>query len=213
MPNIDFTALRDQMVEHQIAARGVRDPAVLAAMRSVPREAFVSLESAFQAYADRPLPIGEGQTISQPYVVALMCEVLRLGGGERVLDIGTGSGYAAAVLSRIAAEVYTVERHQSLLQVACERFHTLSYRNIHSRRGDGTLGWPEHAPFAGIMVAAGVSRIPPALYEQLALGGRLVIPVETDAHRQILICDTKRSNDRFERENLGGVRFVPLIDD
>ena len=213
MPNIDFNALREQMVERQIAARGVRDPKVLAAMGSVPREAFVPLKSAFQAYEDGPLSIGEGQTISQPYIVALMCEILHLGGDDRVLDIGTGSGYAAAVLSRIAAEVYTVERHQALLQVACERFHTLGYHNIYSRHSDGTRGWPEHAPFTGIMVAAGVSRIPPALYEQLAVGGRLVIPVETDSHRQILVCDIKRSADCFERENLGGVRFVPLIAD
>jgi len=213
MSKVDYQALREQMVEYQIAARGVRDSKVLDAMRSVPREAFVPPELAGYAYEDGPLPIGQGQTISQPYIVALMCEALHLSPEDRVLDIGTGSGYAAAVLSRIVAEVYTVERHESLLDTAMEQFRVLGYRNIHSRHGDGTQGWPEQAPFAGIMVAAAASRVPPALREQLSIGGRLVIPLERHFHRQQLICEIRRDQERFEQEDLGGVRFVPLVSD
>ncbi|HUP42871.1 MAG TPA: protein-L-isoaspartate(D-aspartate) O-methyltransferase, partial [Thermoanaerobaculia bacterium] len=173
----EFETLRRLMVEHQLERRGIADPLVLEAMGKVPREAFVPPELAEEAYADGPLPIGEGQTISQPYIVALMTEALELCGGERVLDIGAGSGYAAAVLAEIAAELYTVERHARLAEEAAARLSHLGYDNVQIRVGDGSLGWPEHAPFDAIVVAAGAPEVPEALKEQLAVGGRLVIPV------------------------------------
>jgi protein-L-isoaspartate(D-aspartate) O-methyltransferase len=209
---LDFKILRDEMVSRQIAARGVRDERVLEAMGTVPREAFVSERLAELAYNDNPLPIGEEQTISQPYVVALMAEALELRPEDRVLEIGAGSGYAAAVLSRLAREVFTVERHESLAQEARERIGRLGYSNVQVHQGDGTLGWPEDAPYDAIVVAAGGPEVPQALLDQLAEGGRLVIPLGPDIRSQDLI-RVRRKGGSFLREDLGPVRFVPLIGD
>ena len=201
------------MVERQIAARGVKDARVLDAMGQVPRERFVSAEVADLAYEDRPLPIPEGQTISQPYIVALMLEAADLEPADRVLEVGTGSGYAAAVMSRIADEVYTIERHEPLADLARRRFADLRYDNIDVLVGDGTLGWREHAPYDAIVVAAGgPDVVPPALKEQLAPGGVLVIPKGATLQGQDLV-RIRRSADgtSFEEESLGAVRFVPLV--
>ncbi|HEX9943154.1 MAG TPA: protein-L-isoaspartate(D-aspartate) O-methyltransferase [Thermoanaerobaculia bacterium] len=208
---IDFETLRKEMVDRQIARRGVRDRRVLEAMRKVPREVFVPENLAEFAYDDTPLPIGEGQTISQPYVVALMAEALELGPGDKVLEIGAGSGYAAAVLSRMAREVYAIERHESLARQARERMRRLGYSNVHIVQGDGTLGWPEHAPYDAIAVAAGGPEVPQALLDQLADGGRLVIPIGPDPRTQSLVRVRHRTNGGYVREDLGAVRFVPLI--
>ncbi len=201
---------RRRMVERHLVSRGIRDAAVLAAMREVPREAFLPNELAEFAYEDAPLPIEAGQTISQPYVVALMTAALELAPRERVLEIGTGSGYAAAVLSRVAAEVYTVERHAELAELAARRLATLGYHNVHVRHGDGTLGWAAHAPYDAIVVAAGGPQVPPALLDQLTVGGRLVIPVGATSRTQELV-RVRRTAAGFVREELGGVCFVPLI--
>jgi protein-L-isoaspartate(D-aspartate) O-methyltransferase len=202
---------RRQMVEQQIRRRGVTDPAILNAMAAVPRELFVAPEYRIQSYDDTPLPIPAGQTISQPYVVALMIEALHLRPADRVLEIGTGSGYAAAVLSRMSREVYTVERHGELVAYARARFQELGYDNIQVRHGDGTLGWPEHAPYDGIVVAAGGPQIPLSLRQQLAPGGRMVIPVGRHRERQQLVRITRENEGDFRQEKLGHVRFVPLI--
>ena len=202
---------RKRMVANQIEGRGLRDPAVLAAMGTVPREAFVSEQYRDYAYDDGPLPILEGQTISQPYVVALMIEMLKLKPGDRVLEIGTGSGYAAAVLSRIAGEVYTVERLETLVHFARKNLAHLAYDNVQVHYGDGTLGWPEHAPYDGIIVAAGGPKVPQALKDQLLHGGRLVLPVGKEQRSQRLVRLTRLSDNEFEREELSHVRFVPLI--
>jgi protein-L-isoaspartate(D-aspartate) O-methyltransferase len=207
----DLRNKREEMVRTQIAARGVRDPRVLEAMRTVPREGFVPPELAEFAYNDSPLPIESQQTISQPYIVALMTEALALEPGDRVLEIGTGSGYAAAVLARIAREVYTVERHEELARVASRRLRTLGFENVHVLHADGTLGWPDHAPFDAIVVAAGGPKIPPSLIEQLAIGGRLVIPVGEGRDFQKLVRITRTADGRLQEEDLGEVRFVPLI--
>ena len=199
------------MVELQLAGRGISEPRVLDAFRAVPREAFVPPELAEFAYKDAPLPIGEDQTISQPYIVAVTIEALRLRGDERVLEIGTGSGYAAAVLSRIAKQVFTVERRASLANEARERLARLGYRNVDVLHGDGTLGWPEHAPYDAIAVAAGGPQVPKALLDQLAPGGRLVIPVGPDESSQVLTRVTRVGADDFREEPLIEVRFVPLI--
>jgi protein-L-isoaspartate(D-aspartate) O-methyltransferase len=200
---------RHRMVERQIRARGVSDARVLQAMRDIPREAFLPSELADLAYEDRALPIEAGQTISQPYIVAVMTEALRLTGGEAVLEIGTGSGYAAAVLARVARQVYTIERHAELADLARERLAALGFSNVEVRCDDGTLGWPEHAPFDAIVVAAGGPELPQALLEQLAIGGRLVIPVGTSRAQELV--RVTRSADGFKREELGAVQFVPLI--
>jgi protein-L-isoaspartate(D-aspartate) O-methyltransferase len=207
----DLSRARDRMVDVQIARRGVRDPRVLDAMRRVPREAFVEPGLEEFAYEDGPLPIGEGQTISQPYVVALMIEAAEVKPGERVLEVGAGSGYAAAVVGRIAGRVHAVERHPSLAASARRRLGGLGYDNIELRVGDGTLGWPEAAPFDAILVAAGGPEVPPALREQLAIGGRLVIPVGGEERRQTLLKVTRTGETRYEEEDLGGVAFVPLV--
>ena len=207
----DLSEARRQMVAHQIQERGVRSRAVARAMREVPREEFMGEELREFAYADSPLPIGEGQTISQPYIVAYMTEALELEGGERVLEVGTGSGYAAAVLSRIADEVYTIERHTNLARNAEKILRQLGYDNVHVIAGDGTKGWPEAAPYDAIIVAAGGIEVPPALRSQLALGGRLVIPVGPTPREQRLVRLTRVEENRFEEEDLLPVRFVPLI--
>jgi protein-L-isoaspartate(D-aspartate) O-methyltransferase len=202
---------RRRMVERHLVARGIHDAAVLDAMRAVPREAFIAAELAEFAYEDAPLPIDAGQTISQPYIVAAMTASLELHPQDRVLEIGTGSGYAAAVLSRIAAEVYTVERHEELALAAARRLRTLGYANVHVRHGDGTLGWAEHAPYDAIVVAAGGPEIPQALLDQLGVGGRLVIPIGPTPREQELVRVRRSTDGRYTREELGAVRFVPLV--
>ena len=176
MNKIDFAKLRDEMVDRHIAGRGVHSRVVLDAMRSVPRETFLPENMREFAYEDAPLPIAEGQTISQPYIVALMTEALALEGGEKVLEIGTGSGYAAAVLSRIARDVYTVERIGQLAEKAAAALADLGYANVHVLHADGTRGWTDHAPYDAIVVAAGGPEVPESLKAQLKIGGRLVIP-------------------------------------
>lgn len=201
------------MVDRHIEARGIRDPLVLDAMRTVPRERFVPEEARHEAYADRPLPIGEGQTISQPYVVALMVEALGVRPTDRVLEVGVGSGYASAVLGRIAREVFGVERHASLARVAADRLASLGHANVHVQHADGTLGWPEHAPFDAILVSAGGPRVPEALLEQLAPGGRLVIPVGDPQRDQELLRIERSMEGTLSRESLGRVQFVPLVEE
>jgi protein-L-isoaspartate(D-aspartate) O-methyltransferase len=199
------------MVEGQLAVRGIRDPLVLAAMARVPRERFVSDRQAEFAYEDEPLPIGEGQTISQPYIVAFMTEALGLVRTDRVLEIGTGSGYAAAVLAEIATEVYTVERLAALAESARRHLADLGYANVHVLTGDGTLGWPEHAPYDAIVATASGPRVPQALLDQLAIGGRLVMPVGSVAYDQSLVRVLRAAPADYRREELEAVAFVPLI--
>ena len=181
------------MVRHQVAARGIRDERVLGALREVPREAFMREDLAEFAYDDTALPIEAGQTISQPYIVAVMIEALRTRPDDRVLEIGAGSGYAAAVLSRVVREVYTVERHSELAALAAERLECLGHHNVHVLHGDGSKGLPEHAPYEGIVVAAGGPHVPAELREQLAVGGRLVIPIGPHPRLQHL---TRVTRDR-----------------
>jgi protein-L-isoaspartate(D-aspartate) O-methyltransferase len=198
---------RERMVEEQIAGRGVRDPRVLAALRAVPRHEFVPPEQRGHAYEDRPLPIGAGQTISQPYIVAVMTELLELGGDERVLEIGTGSGYQAAVLGRLAREVYTIEIVPELASRAEADLRRLGFANVHVRQGDGYRGWPEQAPFDAIVVTAAPEHVPQPLVDQLAVGGRLVLPVG-DVFQDLVLVTRDRLGVRQER--LLGVRFVPM---
>ena len=199
------------MVREQIFARGVVDERVLAALRVIPRDRFVPVSARAHAWDDSPQSIGEGQTISQPYIVALMAEALRLEGGDRVLEVGTGCGYAAAVLSCLVAEVLTIERHAALADAARARIAELGLTNVEVRCGDGTLGWPERAPFAAISVAAAAREVPPALLDQLAIGGRLVIPVGSSPEEQALLRITRTAEHGHVTESLGAVRFVPLI--
>jgi protein-L-isoaspartate(D-aspartate) O-methyltransferase len=199
------------MVERHIAHRGVRSALVLEAMRSVPREEFLPHELREFAYEDAPLPIAEGQTISQPYIVAMMTEALGLKGGEQVLEIGTGSGYAAAVLSRIAKDVYTVERIGQLAEKSAAKLSHLGYKNVHVLHGDGTLGWPDHAPYDAIIVAAGGPHVPESLKAQLKIGGRLVIPVGADRRLQELVRVTRVAEHEYTTTELADVRFVPLV--
>ncbi|WP_166873498.1 protein-L-isoaspartate(D-aspartate) O-methyltransferase [Salinibacterium sp. ZJ450] len=205
----DFDRARERMVDEQIARRGVRDDRVLAAMRRVPRHEFVSVAQEDQAYADYPLHIAEKQTISQPYIVARMCEAARIQSGDRVLEIGTGSGYGAAVLAELAAEVFTIERHDSLADAA--RLRLRNYPNVRVRSGDGTLGWPEQQPFDAIVVTAAGPAVPQPLTEQLTIGGRLVIPVDVRNRGQQLIRVTRTADDEYTEETLLPVVFVPLI--
>ena len=211
MSKIDFAALRDGMVDRQVAGRGVRSHLVLDAMRAVPRESFLPETQREFAYEDAPLPIAENQTISQPYIVALMTEALALKGGEEVLEIGTGSGYAAAVLSRIARNVYTVERIGQLAEKAAAVLAQLGYANVHVLHADGTRGWPEHAPYDAIVVAAGGPEVPESLKAQLKIGGRLVIPVGIDRRVQELLRVIRVSENQYETEDIADVRFVPLV--
>jgi protein-L-isoaspartate(D-aspartate) O-methyltransferase len=207
----DYANLRLQMVQDQVFARGVRSEKVLEAMRTVPREEFLPAELREFAYEDSPLPIAGGQTISQPYIVAFMAEALNLQGGEKVLEIGAGSGYAAAILAQIAGNVYTIERVQELASSARTALASLGCSNVQVRHGDGTRGWPEEAPFDAIVVAAGGPDVPPSLKQQLRIGGRIVIPVGADQRLQELVRMTRVSANRFEAEELADVRFVPLI--
>src|SRR5450631_2360820 len=209
--NIDFQKLRVEMLDRHIAHRGVRSALVLAAMRSVPRENFLPEDLREFAYDDAPLPIAEGQTISQPYIVAMMTEALGLEGGEKVLEIGTGSGYAAAVLSKIAKEVYTVERIGQLAEKSAAILSHLGYSNVHILHGDGTLGWPDHAPYDAIIVAAGGPQVPESLKAQLKIGGRLVIPVGADRRLQELVRVIRVAEHEYTTIELADVRFVPLV--
>ena len=211
MNAINLATARERMVERQVARRGVRSPVVLNAMRAVPREAFLPESLREFAYEDSPLPIAEGQTISQPYIVALMIEALDLQGGEDVLEIGCGSGYAAAVLSRIARNVYTVERIGQLAEKAASVLATLGYANVHVLHADGTRGWPDHAPYDAIVVAAGGPEVPESLKAQLKIGGRLVIPVGIDRRVQELLRVTRVSQHEYRTEDIADVRFVPLV--
>lgn len=199
------------MVEKQIKARGVRNPLVLKAMHEVPRHEFVPEGSRKQAYADRPLPIGRGQTISQPYIVAYMSELLRLCGGENVLEIGTGCGYQAAILAHIARSVYSIELYPELAEQARQNLRRLGYHNVEITCGDGTLGWPEHAPFDGIIATASGPSVPDPLKEQLAVGGRLVMPIGEYRFGQYVVRVTRGSGDNFHQERLLDVAFVPLV--
>ncbi|HEY7369501.1 MAG TPA: protein-L-isoaspartate(D-aspartate) O-methyltransferase [Thermoanaerobaculia bacterium] len=200
--------LRARMVETQIAARGVRDPRVLDAMRTVPRHLFVGPELRAKAYEDHPLPIPGNQTISQPYIVALMTELLELSPNDRVLEIGTGSGYQSAVLSRLCREVYTIEIVPELARESRERLTQLGYENVEAREGDGYRGWPEKAPFDGIIVTAAPPRIPQPLLDQLAVGGRMVIPVGD--YLQELKVFTREADGRITQRDIIPVRFVPM---
>jgi protein-L-isoaspartate(D-aspartate) O-methyltransferase len=208
---VTFLEERERMVDRQIAGRGIRDPWVLHAMRTVPREAFVPPLMRDWAYVDEPLPIGEGQTISQPYVVAVMAEVVRPTPGDRALEIGTGSGYGAAVLASIVAEVYTIERLAELADTARRRLETLGYRNAHVLHGDGSLGWPEHAPYEAIVVTAGGPRVPDALLDQLAIGGRLIMPVGSAQRYQRLVRVIRTGLADYDYRDMEEVAFVPLI--
>ena len=204
-----FRRLRERMVSTQIEARGINDQRVLAAMRKVPRHLFVSEAFQDQAYGDFPLPIGEGQTISQPYIVAEMTQALELTKDDRVLEIGTGCGYQAAILAELAYRVYTIERIRSLFITARKTLDRLHYHNVVAKCSDGTLGWPEESPFDAIIVTAGAPEVPRALVDQLRTGGRLVIPV--GGHFSQTLLKIIRQKDGLREINLGGCRFVKLI--
>ena len=206
--NGEFAKNRRVMADSQIRARGVRDPLVLAAVNKVPRHLFVPDGMRISAYADEPLPIGQGQTISQPYIVAFMTEALGLKGGERVLEVGTGSGYQTAVLAEIVREVWTVEIVESLSLQARSVLGGLGYANIHYRVGDGSEGWPQSAPFNAIIVTAAAASIPESLEGQLGPGGRMIVPVGTYLQELFLV---RRQGTGLTRERLLAVRFVPLV--
>ena len=206
----DFTAEREEMVERQLRRRGISEQAILDAFLAVPREQFVSDDYAQLAYGDHPLPIESGQTISQPYIVALMIQAA-VRPGDRVLEVGAGSGYAAAVIAQIASKVVAIERQSELVAIAEERMRRLGYANVSILEGDGTLGCPPEAPFDAILAAASGSHVPKPLLGQLAPGGRLVMPVGDPRGIQTLVKVTKREDGSLREEDLGGVRFVPLI--
>lgn len=209
---VDYTTLRKKMVEEQIKERGVADPPTLLAMGSVPRHEFVPSDLKRYAYQDGPLPIGKGQTISQPYIVAFMTEALALKASDRVLEIGTGSGYQAAILAKIVDSVCTIEIVEELAQEAKARLQQMKYHNITVRAGDGYHGWPEKAPFDAIMVTAGAETIPQPLVDQLKLGGRMIIPVGPHNGTRQLVLVTKKKN-KIVKRNLMPVRFVPFTRD
>ncbi|MEA3310805.1 MAG: protein-L-isoaspartate(D-aspartate) O-methyltransferase [candidate division WOR-3 bacterium] len=204
-----YQAARERMVANQLEARDITDERVLAAFRKVPRHAFVPDSCQTSAYGDFPLPIGEGQTISQPYMVAIMTQLLKLKGDEKVLEVGTGSGYQAAILGELAAEVYTIELLPGLAESAAKRLDSLGYENVHVKAGDGYLGWPEAAPFDGIIITCAPEKLPQPLVEQLAIGGRLVVPVGPQHTAQILTIYTKQDTGLAKRYE-GGCYFVPM---
>jgi len=205
----EYASLRRRMVDRQLRGRDIGNERVLSAMSRVPRHLFVGEHARWAAYEDEPLPIGDGQTISQPYMVARMTELLAIESSDRILEVGTGSGYQAAVLGELAAEVWTIERHHSLAVRADQTLRALGYRNVHVVIGDGTLGLPEHSPYDGIIVTAGSPDVPRSLREQLEVGGRLVIPVG-GAYSQYLRL-VRRQNGGFSETDVLGCRFVPLI--
>ena len=207
----DFETAREQMIERQIAGRGITSQHLIRAMREVPRHLFVTADLAAFAYDDSPLPIEADQTISQPYIVALMIEAAEVAPGDKVLEIGAGSGYAAAVMSRIVREVIGIERHQLLAELAAERMQRLGYDNVRIVHGDGSRGCPAEAPFEAILAAASGSHVPEVLVRQLSIGGTLVMPVGEPAAVQNLVKVRRLGEEDFEREDLGPVRFVPLI--
>jgi len=207
----DFTREREAMVERQLKRRGITEPAILDAFLAVPREEFVAEQHAHLAYGDHPLPIEAEQTISQPYIVALMIQAAAVGPDDVVLEIGAGSGYAAAVISRIADRVIAIERQHRLVEIASERVRRLGYDNVEIVEGDGTRGCAEKAPFNAILAAASGSHVPEPLLSQLASGGRLVMPLGNPGGIQELVKVTKDEDGLLRQESLGGVRFVPLI--
>jgi len=204
----DFSSLREKMVEVQIAGRGIKNAKVLDAMGKVPRHFFVPEELRDSAYADGPLPIGAGQTISQPYIVAYMTEILELSGAERVLEVGTGSGYQSAVLAEIVKDVFTIEVVAPLSQRAQDVLKSLGYVNIQFKIGDGTRGWKDFAPYEAIMVTAAPGSMPKVLQEQLQVGGRMIIPIGVDYQELVLV---RREEKTFKETRLLPVRFVPLV--
>lgn len=207
----DFAAERERMIDRTIARRGLDDPALIAAFRAVPREAFISGDYASYAYADAPLPIESGQTISQPYIVALTIDAAGIGPQDKVLEIGAGSGYAAAVIGQIAREVIAIERHHELVELAQERMRRLGYDNVRIVEGDGTRGCPAEAPFDAIVAAASGSHVPSVLIDQLKPGGRIVMPIGEPHSVQSLVKLIKREDGGIVRQDLCSVRFVPLI--
>ncbi len=205
-----YLARRQAMVEHDLKGRGIWDARVLAIMGKVPRHLFVAERDRNKAYGDFPLPIGEGQTISQPYVVALMTEALKLKPADRVLEVGTGCGYQAAVLAELVRTVYTIEIRKSLADKAAQRLPTLGYRNVQVRYGDGYFGWQEAAPFDAIIITAAVNHIPPPLIKQLKEGGRLILPLGSTTFYQTLTLVTKKKGGELAVEQMGPVAFVPM---
>lgn len=206
---INFQRARDRMVETQLVARGIQDSRVLEAMRKVPRHLFVEEALQEQAYNDYPLPIGEKQTISQPFIVALMTQSLELKGTEKVLEIGTGSGYQAAVLAELVERVFTVERFPTLGYRANQVLQKLGYKNVVVRVADGTIGWPDEAPYDGIVITAGTPKVPQPLVDQLAMGGRMVLPIGDRVSQDLILI--RRVEEGIRKTSLGGVRFVDLI--
>lgn len=204
----DTAEQRKTMVEEQIAARGVSDPATLEAMQTVARHEFLPLRLREEAYGDYPLPIGYGQTISQPYIVAFMTEAIRPQPGEKILEIGAGSGYQAAVLAQMGAEVYTIEIVEPLAEMARRTLERLGYKNAHVRHGDGYRGWPEHAPFDAIIVTCAPDKIPPDLVAQLKDGGRMIIPVGSGMEQELVLL--RKHGDKIEKQSVLPVRFVPM---
>jgi protein-L-isoaspartate(D-aspartate) O-methyltransferase len=211
MDTLSFERERRRMVDEQLAARGIVSEAVLEAFRQVPRHAFVDRAYYHVAYADMPLPIAAEQTISQPFIIAYMLQALRLSPDERALEVGAGSGYAAAILSRLVLEVFTVERHPSLVEAARRNLAAIGCENVHVHLGDGTMGWQEHAPYDAIVVAASGPAVPSALREQLAIGGRLLMPVGEQSWDQHLVLLERQAPEKYTSRRLAPVRFVPLI--
>jgi protein-L-isoaspartate(D-aspartate) O-methyltransferase len=207
----DFSREREAMIDRQLKRRGITEPMILDAFREVPREAFIAGNNVHLAYGDHPLPIEAGQTISQPYIVALMIQAAGIGLRDKVLEVGAGSGYAAAVISRIAGKVIAIERQHELVEVARERLQRLGYDNVEIVEGDGTRGWRDGAPYDAILAAASGSHVPRPLVEQLAPGGRIVMPVGDPGWVQQLVKVTKNDDGTLVQQDLGGVRFVPLI--
>jgi protein-L-isoaspartate(D-aspartate) O-methyltransferase len=204
----DLTTQRHAMVEQQMEARGISDPATLGAMRAVPRHEFLPLRLREEAYGDYPLPIGHGQTISQPYIVAFMTEAIRPQPGEKILEIGAGSGYQAAVLAQMGADVYTIEIVEPLAEMARQTLERLGYKNAHVKHGDGYRGWPEHAPFDAVIVTCAPDKIPPDLIAQLKDGGRMIIPVGGGMEQELILL--RKQGERIEKQSVLPVRFVPM---